>query len=302
MSTREGIDRLRDAAPPGHPGENQLTGFVSGTWREASWMSDIVLDLCGTDLFPGPPYCARWMFGDSDREWLERVHRSYQLALKEGLRDEPDGHSDEIRKRVEDRVRPPYRELVRDIAQARLAASPELSVRFDDPRSLKDLAVRPPSGDRDPQYCFLANLMDAVLPVDAFKVGLDDLADKHYFAATDLPELVLLRSEVAQAYRSVHERVLTSEEETRLLRPFAERLHVLLEAKRERKERRRAEERVYYELKDGGHVLGVLSSDGTLTVVRRVRLGIGTSGPRMARGEEVTKVEWPEDSRATRDE
>lgn len=59
--------------------------------------------------------------------------------------------------------------------------------------------------------------------------------------------------------------------------------------------RQRETENVLFQLEDGREVYGTLTlADGTLVVKRVVKTGLGWSGPRHARKDEVKKVVWPD--------
>ena len=233
-SPLETLAQLRESAPVGRPEEYPLTHYIAGRKRNAPWKTEVLVDLCEIDLFPEPPYGARWVFGESDRAWLERLHRAYKRTVAQLLREEAGGQypTDLMRAQVEARVRPPYRELIWSVAQGRLKAAPELAARFDDPRSLKELGERLPPGMRDPQYRLLVQLVDNLMPSQLFEVGLNSSEDRRHLAATDLPELVQLRLDVAEAHEQRGDSSITKQQSVELHRPFAERLQAIINAKK----------------------------------------------------------------------
>lgn len=234
----ETLDELRRSVPPGIAGGPEgyaLAQFPSGRAPKPRWLIDIVRDLCGVDLFSEPPYASRWMFGDSDRAWLERLHKSFKAAVQNDVSATVGTESlnDRQREQIESRVRSRYRDLLWSTAQARLRSNPELAARFDDQRSLKELNAKLPSGKYDSQYYWLSELLDSLVPGQLFEVGLNDSQDTPYLSATDLPEIVQLRFDISRAYRRGDEdRLVTKEESIQVHRSFAERLQAILNAKK----------------------------------------------------------------------
>jgi hypothetical protein len=230
----EALGKLLRSAPPGTPAEYPLTLLAAGQNCADATLNDLVLDVCGVDLFPRPPYRASWVLGESDSKWLQELQSLYRSALRNAL--EAVGGAEDLdagaAAEIESRVRTPYRDALWALAQARLSSSPNLLSRFEDPRTLGELRM-PPSGARDAQYEWLSAVLPALTPLQVLEVGLNTRDDIRYLSATDLPELVQMQLDVGLAYeRSSQRQSITREQSIGIHRPFAERLQAIINAKR----------------------------------------------------------------------
>jgi len=222
------VEELRRRVPAEvKPEEYEIRHIPDADWLPQPWIREIVIEVGGIDLFDEPPFSARWMFGKSDRAWLDEVRASYRAALETRLAS-GSGNVDEeaARRSAAEEVRPPYRALLRDVAKARLAGCPELQQWFFDGRRLADL----PRGSE--QHIWLLNVLRRQSPHSLFLVDLNRIEDMEVFAATDLPEIVRLDLEVQEVLLPYRDRTFDPEENDRVLRPLAERFSALVESRR----------------------------------------------------------------------